>query len=286
MTGYLPGPWVDPERVEPQPWLHNDGIVKLMEFPVRHPAMSRRAFHLYWQRHHSPSVMNVTAFSQFMRKYTTAHVLPEIPGLLPSRLQATAFEGVSEVWINRLEEVGIWLSHPLYGELIRPDEPRFIRQDGGGEFVVVKEERLHEPERDLVESGLTKVYVLMSRRPADLEHDAFHSALSAFGHRFIERPALRKPLRKFVLSHRLRDPLPEGLVFSPIDAVAELWFDTSDDAVHGCSEWVRLLRDPVRAAPLIAAAELRVLAAKVHVVHDEFSFQPSTMQPLPFEWRD
>ncbi len=209
MTQYLPGPWVDPERVEPEPWLNNDGIVKLMEFPVRHPAMSRRAFHLYWQRHHSPSVMNVTAFSQFMRKYTTAHVLPGIPDMLPRYLQATTFEGVSEVWINRLEEVGIWLSHPVYSELIRPDEPRFIRQDGGGEFVVVKEERLHEPDRDLVESGLTKVYVLMSRLPADLEHDAFHSALSEYGHRLIERPALRKALRKFVLSHRLRDPLPE-----------------------------------------------------------------------------
>ncbi len=286
MTQYLPGPWVDPERVEPEPWLNNDGIVKLMEFPVRHPAMSRRAFHLYWQRHHSPSVMNVTAFSQFMRKYTTAHVLPGIPDMLPRYLQATTFEGVSEVWINRLEEVGIWLSHPVYSELIRPDEPRFIRQDGGGEFVVVKEERLHEPDRDLVESGLTKVYVLMSRLPADLEHDAFHSALSEYGHRLIERPALRKALRKFVLSHRLRDPLPEGLVFSDIDAVVEMWFEDADDAVHRSSECVRLLRDPARSVPLVAAAKMRVLVAIVHVVHDEFSFQPSTMQPLSFEWRD
>jgi hypothetical protein len=277
---------VDPERVEPEPWLNNDGIVKLMEFPVRHPAMSRRAFHLYWQRHHSPSVMNVTAFSQFMRKYTTAHVLPGIPDMLPRYLQATTFEGVSEVWINRLEEVGIWLSHPVYSELIRPDEPRFIRQDGGGEFVVVKEERLHEPDRDLVESGLTKVYVLMSRLPADLEHDAFHSALSEYGHRLIERPALRKALRKFVLSHRLRDPLPEGLVFSDIDAVVEMWFEDADDAVHRSSECVRLLRDPARSVPLVAAAKMRVLVAIVHVVHDEFSFQPSTMQPLSFEWRD
>jgi hypothetical protein len=286
MTQHLPGPWVDPEPIEPKPWLHDDGIVKFMEFPIRHPSMSRRAFHLYWQRHHSPNVMNVTAFSQFMRKYTTAHVLPETFALPPRYLQTTTFEGVSEVWINRVDEIGAWLGHPLYAELIRPDESRFIHQEGGGELVVVKEERLYDPERDLIESGLTKVYVLMKRRPADFDHDAFHAALSECGHRLIDMGALRKTLRKFVISHRLRDPRPGGLVLSDIDAVSEMWFDKSDDVVRFYSDCADLLRKNSGAAPLIDSAELRVLVAKVHVVHDEFSYQPSTMQPLPFNWRD
>jgi hypothetical protein len=71
-----PGPWVDPERREAQPWLTHDGIVKFFEFPVRIPTMSHRAFHLYWQRHHSPNVMNVTGFAQFMRKYNSGHRFP------------------------------------------------------------------------------------------------------------------------------------------------------------------------------------------------------------------
>jgi hypothetical protein len=286
MTQHLPGPWVDPEPIEPKPWLHDDGIVKFMEFPVRHRSMSRRAFHLYWQRHHSPHVMNVTGFSQLMRKYTTAHVLPESLAIPPRYLQTTAFEGVSEVWINRLDEVGAWLSHPLYAELIRPDEPRFIHQDGGSELVVVKEERLYDPERDLVESGLTKVYVLMKRRSADLDRDAFHAALSDYGHRLIDTAALRKTLRKFVISHRLRDPRPGGLVLSDIDAVSEMWFDHSEDVARFYSECAALLRKYPGVAPLIGFAELRVLVAKMHVVHDEFSFQPSAMQPLPFKWQD
>jgi hypothetical protein len=65
-----------------------------------------------------------------------------------------------------------------------------------------------------------------------------------------------------------------------------MWFEDADDAVHRSSECVRLLRDPARSVPLVAAAKMRVLVAIVHVVHDEFSFQPSTMQPLSFEWRD
>lgn len=163
-----------------------------MEFPVRMAAMSRRAFHLYWQRHHSPNVMNVTAFSQFMRKYNTGHAYPEkISGLPPHYQQTTPFEGASEVWINSLAEVGNWLGHPLYAELIQPDEPRFIRQDGSGGFVVVKEERLYEPNEDMVETGLTKLYLLIKRR-ADLDRDAFHAAASEYGQLLLDQSALRK----------------------------------------------------------------------------------------------
>ena len=286
MTQYLPGPWVDPARIEPKPWLNNDGIVKLMEFPVRHAAMSRRAFHLYWQRHHSPNVMNVTAFSQFMRKYTTAHVLPScIAGLPTQYRQSTPFEGVSEVWINNLDEVGAWLSHPLYAELIRPDEPRFIRQDGCGEFVIMKEEHLHEPTQDLVESGLTKLFVLIRRQPG-LDHDVFHAAASEYGRRIMDQSALRGMLQKFTISHRLRDPLPSDLAFADIEMVSEMWFDHPDRiaSLFSNSAYVQYVHPHEQS--LFGASHPRVLAATIHVVHDEFSFQPTTMQPLPFNWSD
>ena len=82
--------------------------------------MSRRAFHLYWQRHHSPHVMNATPFSQFMRKYMTGHVYPEdIIGLPIHFARTPQFEGAGEVWINGVEEAAKWLSNPLYAELLR-----------------------------------------------------------------------------------------------------------------------------------------------------------------------
>lgn len=97
-----PGPLADYEAREQTPWSGNDGIVKFIEFPVRLPTMSRRAFHVYWMRHHSPHVMNVTPFSQFMRKYSTGHVYPEpVAGLPAHYRQTTPSEGAAEVWIKK-----------------------------------------------------------------------------------------------------------------------------------------------------------------------------------------
>ncbi len=284
MPPNLPGPWVDHEAREERPWANNDGIVKFMEFPVRISTMSRRAFHLYWQRHHSPSVMNATPFSQFMRKYNTAHIYPDpVPRLPGDYAQTTPFEGVSEVWINGLSEVAGWFGHPLYAELIQPDEKRFLRQDGSGEVIVVKEELLYAPDADMVESGLTKLYLLLRRRPG-LGHDAFHSAISEHGKLLLTHPAFKRHVRKLSISHKLREPLSEPILLSDIDAVVELWFESCGDLGDFLDAPFYAVTVRSNEAKVADTGTIRALVAKVHVVHDEFSFQPSTMHPMPFHW--
>lgn len=280
----LPGPWVDSQALDPAPWTNQGGIIKFIEFPVRIPGMSQRAFHLHWQRHHSPHVMNVTSFSRFMRKYNTGHVYPQkVSGLPAHYRQTTSFEGAAEVWINRLSEIDAWLSHPLYAQLIQPDEARFIRQDGSVEVVLVKEERLYEPEVDLCETGLTKLYLLMKRR-SGLTRPEFHEGLSALGKHLLEQPSLRSRLRKLVVSHRLPDPLPEAVPVADIDAVVELWFNDRGEMEHFYAD--PAYSDAVRAREKTLAddAEIRAVAVRMHVVHDEMSFQPSTTQPVPYQW--
>lgn len=281
----LPGPWVDYEITDPAPWTSNRGIVKLIEFPARIPAMSRRAFHLYWMKHHSPNVMNVTSFAQFIRKYTTAHVYAErIPGLPAHYLQTSHFEGAAEVWINSLDEFGDWFGQPLCAELIHPDETRFIAQDGSMELVLAKEEQLYVPDMDLTETGLTKLYVLV-RGKSDLDRDARHEGASAHGRLILEQPSLRGRLAKLVVSHKLRPPLPEGMALADIDVVLELWFAQRQDIAA-------FFADPAYAtireheSTVFDPASMRALVARVLVVHDEFSFQPSTTQPLLFRWDD
>lgn len=284
MAHINPGPWVDPEAVEAEPWKTHHGIVKFFEFPVPIAGMSPRAFHLYWQKHHSPQAMHVTAFSQFMRKYNSTHKYPDDPVRLPSRYEPMArAEGAAEVWVNRLSEVGDWLGNPLYPELIQPDEPRFIAQDGSAELIIAKEERFYKADPDLVENLKTKVYVL-GRRPEGLDYDAFHAAASAHARNIFATPALRRHLIQFVLSHKLREPLPlEGMEGADIDVVFELWFDdtATANAFFAEPDFAGLA---AREADLFGDAPLRALATRVRVVHDEFSFQPSTTQPLPFSW--
>lgn len=284
MTIVNPGPWVDPEKMEPEPWRTQGGIVKFFEFPVRIPQMSRRAFHLYWQKHHSPNVMNVTAFAQFMRKYNSGHVYPEpVAGLPEHYQQNTPFEGAAEVWINSLGEVGDWLGQSTYEELIQPDEPRFISQNGDNEIIVSKEERLYEPIPDMAENQLTKVYVLV-RKKAEDEYDRFHSSVSALGKLILKQVSLKGYLEKFVISHKLREPHPEGLVFDNIDAVLELWFKNRDAVKSFFSEQDYAEKILPNEKEIFHMDSVRAVVVKMRVVHDEFSFQPSTTQPLSFQW--
>ena len=74
-----------------------------------------------------------------------------------------------------------------------------------------------------------------------------------------------------------------GMTLHDIDAVVELWFDTPQEIAPYFSEAV--YRDQI--APIereIFSGGIRAVVAKMRVVHDEFSFQPSTTQPLPFSW--
>lgn len=285
MDGANPGPWVDRDLTEPEPWKTHAGIVKFFEFPVPIKKMSSRSFHLYWQKHHSPNVMNITPFAQFMRKYNSGHRYPEMQLDLPSHYsQDVPFEGAAEVWINSITEVGDWLGHPLYPQLIQPDEPRFISQDGEVEIVVTKEERLYEPEPDLCENLLTKTYLIFRRDSGD-DFDRFHGTASALAKQILAQASLKSRLKKLVVSHRLREPFPlADFALSDIDVVLELWFQTLAEAQAFFS-------DPVYQAVILPYEEKHLrpaavlaLTAKMRVVHDEFSFQPSTTQPLPFSW--
>lgn len=260
------------------------GAVKFMEFPVRLPTLSRREFHLYWQRHHSPHVMNVTPFAQYIRKYMSAHVCPVASATLPAHYALVdAFEGASELWLDSLADVGDWLGHPLYAELIQPDEARFLLQDGSGAFIIAYEERIHAPEPDLVESNLTKLYLLVKRRPG-LDREAGQAAISAHARRLAASPSLRARLRRLTVSHKLGGSLPEGFVLADIDAVLELWFD--DRAALAA-----FFQDPdyrthvaLHEAEAVDAGAIRAVVAKLRVIHDEYSFQPTTTQPFPFTW--
>lgn len=285
MTAPRPGAWVNHEATCDAPWRSQEGIVKIIEFPVRRPEMSRRAFHLYWQRHHSPHVMNATGFSQFMRKYMTAHVYPQGPGGLPPQLRVVPhFEGAGEVWLNSLDDAIAWLGHPLYAELIAPDEANFVDHNGGGEVLVTKEERLHDDDRDLEETGLTKLYIA-ARRRVGLERADFHEAVSKYARDFVAGASLRQLVRRFVVSHRLPDPYPEWLPPAETDVVLEMWFESRETMQRFLAEGAST-RFPLEDSGIFEASSLRAVVTRLHVVHDEFSFQSSAMQPKRFSWDD
>ena len=280
-----PGAWVDLEPREAAPWRSHAGIVTFVELVVPLPAMDPRDFHLYWQNHHSMHVMNVTPFSQFMRKYTTAHCTPAAQAVLPDHYrQDHPFAGAAQVWLNALAEVPDWLGHPLYRELIAPDEARFIDVAGPVEVVLTKEEVLIAPAPDCPEAQGVKI-MLVARKPADRDYEPFHAAASEHGKAMAACSMLRGMLRKLVVSHKVYDPLPAAdFPQADIDAVFELWFDdaASASAFFAHPDYTEIILPAER--DLLAPREIVALCTRVQVIHDEFSFQPSLTQPHPLVW--
>ena len=284
MTIINPGPWVNPENIEEQPWSTQDGIVKFFEFAKRMPGMSSRAFHLYWQKHHGPFVMSISSFSQFMRKYLTFHLYPDqITGLPDHYQQNTKFDAAGGVWLNSLSEVGDWLGQPCYEELIQPDEVRFISQAGDAEFILAKEERLYKLDMDMVESLRVSVLILVTRK-AGKGYDDFHAAASAHGKLILEQPSLKDHLEQLIINHKICEPHPEGFELNNIDAVFELWFKDINAAQKFFAEADYAEKILPSEKATFNIDNIRTVIGRVRVVHDEFSFQPSTTQSLPFSW--
>lgn len=263
------------------PWRQRDRVVKFVEFPVRRDGLSHRDFHLYWQRHHSPMVMNASGFSRHIRKYVSAHG-HELPvSGLPARFrQATGFDGASELWINALEEVPVWLSHPLYQELIQPDEIRFLDQSGKGRVMLSAEQRVFDGDPDLHETGLVRLYVLLAMGQGARED--FNAAVSMLGSRLLA--AGSRYLAGIAINHRLDDPLPLELPAPGFDAVVTLTTPTVQALVSmlNLPAMERIWKD----APIPKPDELPALVTTLCAVHDEFSFQPTTTCPHAFSWSD
>ena len=71
---------------------------------------------------------------------------------------------------------------------------------------------------------------------------------------------------------------------APIDAVLEFWFSRPDEIAGFFAEREYLLTAGRFERDCIDVSNVRALVTKMRVIHDEFSFQPSTVQPLGFSW--
>jgi hypothetical protein len=127
------------------------------------------------------------------------------------------------------------------------------------------------------------VYRWFARR-REVSREAFHAAVSSAAHALTERRRLDSPVQ-ITVNHRLEDPLPIELPEPGADAVLALDFQGLESARAFLSDqsaeaaWVKTVCDHAMQEPI------QILVAFVCVVHDEFSFQPTMMQPKAFSWR-
>jgi hypothetical protein len=271
-----PGQWVDHSIHVDNPWLSNDGPVKVFELVDPAPGMSIRSFHLYWRNHHSPHVMNVTGFSQYIRKYSSTHRLPTTELVFPLTWSKCPYEGLAELTLDSVDELNRLFAHPAYAELIADDEARFI---GDIEIAFMKHRTLFDSDPDLTETNLVKLVFLLSASEA-LDRNGFHLAVVDHARRLIEYAA---PLRA-ATAHRLAEP--SGIVGMPepsFDATIELWFNSIPAAQELLLS--QATTDSFDHNPFAQRAKTRVFLGRLQIIHDELSFQGTSMQPLSFSWK-
>ncbi|KAL1851998.1 hypothetical protein Daus18300_012353 [Diaporthe australafricana] len=96
-------------------------------FFKKHPNVTDDYFHAYWANNHVEPLLKLTKFGDKVRRYNQHHITPEL------RAQAKAmgmpmmdFDGVSEVWVDSMED---WISivkDPEFREVGAADAGHFI----------------------------------------------------------------------------------------------------------------------------------------------------------------
>ncbi len=97
-------------------------MIKLVGCLRRKPGLSEEEFHRHWKDVHGPLVKSVPEFSCYVRKYIQGHSVPgSVPGFPPPPC-----DGIAEMWLDSVEDIGKLFSSSGYRDIIHPDELEFL----------------------------------------------------------------------------------------------------------------------------------------------------------------
>ena len=146
---------------------------------------------------------------------------------------------------------------------------------------LAKEEVPFDADPDLCESNCIKAFLLLTAPKPNAYHEV-HENISNFGRLLATLAESAPKLKRVAISHRLEDPLPLEFDSCDIDGVIELHFENHD----GLTEFFASAKyKGIHDAGLIGTLSnytRKFIAGQLVAIHDEFSFQPTTTQPLSF----
>jgi uncharacterized protein (TIGR02118 family) len=108
-------------------------MVKMFAVLRRRPGMTVEEFRRHWHEVHGPLITSHPELARHIVRYEQ-HVR-HAPGWLSG---TEDIDGIAEQWFERIEDFEAFMNEPLYGELIAPDERRFIDMDRI-EFIITDE---------------------------------------------------------------------------------------------------------------------------------------------------
>lgn len=117
-------------------------MIKITFCLTRLPHLTRQEFQTYWRETHAPLVAERAELLK-IRRYVQSHSLPDeaFAGLAASRAGPPAYDGVAELWWDRIEDLGS--DDPAVrkaGLELLEDERRFIDLTKSPIFLVEEKE--------------------------------------------------------------------------------------------------------------------------------------------------
>lgn len=108
-------------------------MVRLFALLRRRPGTDVEEFHHHWRQVHGPLIRDTPELARHILRYEQ-HVRHR-----PDELSGTdGVDGIAVQWFDSIDEFVAFVSEPAYGELIAPDERRFLDADSI-EFLITDE---------------------------------------------------------------------------------------------------------------------------------------------------
>lgn len=109
-------------------------MVKFTILLKRHSDLTHAEFVEHHKLVHAGLFMSIPAVQAHVRRYIQQHAIPvDIPGMPPVK-----YDGITELWFDKIDDIGAVFSDDEYMARIRPDEETFLDLHGC-DFIVSQE---------------------------------------------------------------------------------------------------------------------------------------------------
>ena len=101
-------------------------MIKLCILVPRKKGLTLNEFKAHWKDIHGPLFSSQPEVKQYVKKYTQVHSTGEHLNQFP----VAPFDGIAEIWFDKMEDIEKVFVTDNYLKTIAPDEARFIDRDG------------------------------------------------------------------------------------------------------------------------------------------------------------
>jgi len=205
-------------------------MVKLLEVIGRRSDWTHADFIRYQITTHLEVVDRVPEFRNLVRQYMQNHLFvdPSELALIKGLPISSNTDSIIEVWWDRVADIRRAFEQPRYFEIIRPDELAF--GDVAGVWGVATHDTLIMERSEF--AGLIKLFVFLKRNEGISHSDFLRHWRDDRDRRLMPVKTFRSFVGRYVENLVAQDPTESLPGMRAFDLVAELWFDSLDQAAE------------------------------------------------------